>query len=241
MIKIISAIVLSICVIAGANAQKKEAIDNSASFTVALGSSEISTSLAYQHLWKLGKKQKWEIGAGVRFTNYFGSNQYYTTAPAKLTSGKKGPGVLFADDIPQNIDSVLFKKSQVNSLNLSINFVYNVSKKFDVGFNIDAVGFSFGGKQNGIYLGNNGIGATTAAKPSGFNLLLVSDNDKGALNSELYTSYHFNNKWGAKLGFQFLFTEYTTTTNIQTTPDGQKNNRFRNKSSGISIGITHTF
>ncbi len=220
------------------HAQKGKAVDKSASFSAAFGTSEFSTALAYQHLWKLGKKQKFGIGAGIRLTNYFGTNKYYTTAPAKLTSGKTGPGVFFAEDIPANIDSVLFKKSQANALNLSINFDYNIYKKISLGFNIDAIGFTFGGKQSGSYLGNNGSGVATTAKPTTFNLLLVSDNDLGSLNSEFYARYKFNEKWGAKAGFQFLFTEYTTITKVQTTPGGQKNDRFRNKSSAISFGVT---
>jgi hypothetical protein len=222
-------------------AQKNNKVDKSASFTIAFGSKQFSTALGYQHLWKIGKKQKLGIGGGLRLTNNFGNNLYYTTAPAKLTSGKTGPAVFFADDIVQNIDSVLFKKSQTNALNLSINFTYNIYKKITLGFNIDAIGFSFGGKQNGAYLGNGGIGAATSAKPTGFNVLLISDNDRGTLNSEFFAQYKLNDKWGAKLGFQYLFTEYTTDTKVQTTPDGQKNDRFRSKSSSISLGVTRSF
>ena len=222
-------------------AQKSSTIDKFASVTLALGGNQFTTAIAYQHLWKLGKKQKWEIGTGGRFTSIFGNNVYYKTAPAKLTSGKTGPGVLFADDILQNIDSVKFNKTQFNALNISVNFAYNINNKFTAGFNIDAIGFSFGGKQNGTYYPNSGITTATSAKPTSFNLLLVSDNDLGTLNSELYGAYKINNKWGAKLGFQFLFTEYTTATAIQTTPDGKKNDRFRNKMSGISIGTTYKF
>ncbi len=241
MLKKLFSISLFLVITLAINAQKNNAIDKSASFTVAFGSNQFSTALSYQHLWKIGKKQKWGVGGGLRLTNNFGNNLYYTTAPAKLTSGKTGPSVLFADNLPQNIDSVLLKKLQVNALNLSINFTYTIYKKITLGFNIDAIGFSFGGKQNGLYLGNGGTGAATTAKPTGFNILLVSDNDKGTVNSEFFAQYKFNNKWGAKLGFQFLFTEYTTDTKVQTTPDGQKNDRFRNKASGISIGVTHSF
>jgi hypothetical protein len=237
--KLISTVFVSV-ILMGVHAQKSN-VDKYAAFTVAFGSKQFSTALSYQHLWKLGKNQKLAIGGGVRLTNHFGNNLYYTTAPAKLTSGKTGPSVFFADDIPQNIDSVLFKKSQVNALNLSINFSYNVYKKITLGFNIDAIGFSFGGKQNGFYLGNNGIGAATTAKPTGFNALLISDNDRGTLNSEFYAQYKMNDKWGVKLGFQYLFTEYTTDTKVQTTPDGQKNDRFRSKGSGISLGVTYSF
>lgn len=233
-------VVTALFVFSQLSGQKKQT-DKSASFTTAFGSSNFSASVAYQHLWKLGKKHKFGIGAGARLTSYFGSNQYFTTAPAKLTSGKKGPGVFFADDIVANIDSVLFKKAQLNALNLSINFTYNVYKKITLGFNIDAAGFTFGGKQNGSYLANNGAGSATTAKPTSFNLLLISDNDLGSLNSEFYGQYQINNKWGVKAGFQFLFTEYTTATKVQTTPDGQKNDRFRFKSSALSIGVTHNF
>ena len=241
MIKKLVLFFVGICTLTSISAQKAVNVEKMASVTFAFGSAELSSSLNYQHLWLLGKKKKIGIGTGVRFTNYFGRNNYYTTAPAKLTSGKTGPGVLFATDIPGNIDSVLLKKSQVNALNLSINFIYKASKKISVGFNIDAIGFTFGSKQNGIYYANNGVGGATQAKPSGLNLLLVSDNDKGSLNSELYLQYQFNKKWGFKLGFQYLFTEYTTLTKVQTTPSGEKNDRFRYKSSSISIGLTYKF
>lgn len=239
--KKLSTIIVMLVLCSHIQAQKNQSVRKSASFTAAVGSNEFSTALSYQHLWKLGKNQKFGIGAGIRLTNYFGNNKYFTTAPAKLTSGKKGLSVFFSDDIPQNIDSVLFKNAQTNALNISLNFDYTISKKIVVGFNIDAIGFTFGAQQNGSYLGNNGVGNATVAKPTNFNLLLVSDNDLGSLNSEFYAQYQFNNKWGAKLGFQFLFTEYTTNTEVQTTPDGQKNDRFRNKSSGISFGVTRNF
>jgi hypothetical protein len=241
MLKKLTIIIALFAVTSKVNAQKNNSTDKSASFTVAFGSKQFSTALAYQHLWKVGKKQRAQIGLGARFTSNFGNNVFYRTAPAALTSGKTGPAAMFANDITQNIDSVSFKKTQVNALNLSINLAYTVYKKITLGFNIDAVGFSFGGKQNGIYYANNGVGNATTAKPSGFNVLLISDNDKGSLNSEFYTRYKFNNNWGVKLGFQFLFTEYTTATEVQTTPDGQKNDRFRNKASGISFGITRNF
>lgn len=223
-----------------ATAQQVKQSDQSVSFTAAFGSGSFSTAFGYQYLWRLGKSRKFGLGVGARLTNFFGSDLYYTTAPAKLTSGKTGPGVFFADDIPQNIDSVLFQKTQVNALNVSIHLEYPVSKRLDLGFTIDAIGFSFGKEQDGLYFGNNGIGGATSAKPTGFNALLISDNDRGTLNSEFYLKYEIRKNWGAKLGFQYLFTEYTTATAVQTTPDGQTNDRFRNKSGSISIGVTHT-
>lgn len=226
------------------NAQQKiaRAVDNFAELTAGIGSSQATGSIAYTYNWKVGKRKKFELGLGGRFTSYFGSNLYFRTAPAKLTSGKTDPTVLFSDDIEENIDSVLFPKAQVNSLNLSLNFGYNFSKKFSVGLTIDAIGFSFGKKQAGVYYGNNfATGVPVTAKPTGFNLLLISDNDKGSLNSELFARYKWNDSWGVKLGLQFFFAEYTTDTKVQTTPSGDMNDRFRKKMAGVGIGVTYNF
>ena len=212
-----------------------------ASFSTAFGSGQVTTTLQYQYLWKLGKKHKFGIGTGARLTNNFGNLTYYITAPAKLTSGKSGPAVFFADQIKPNLDSVFFKNSQVNALNITLNFNYDITPKIKVGFNIDAIGFSFGGSKQASYFPNSGLPTSVSAKPTAFNLLLVSDNDLGTLNSEFYGQYDINKHWGAKLGFQFLFTEYTTSTKVQTTPTGLKNDRFRNKAGQISIGASYKF
>jgi hypothetical protein len=222
-------------------AQTSTAKEQSASFTTAYGQNQFTTSLSYRYLWNFGKKKQWQMGTGVRLTNNFGRKNYYITAPAKLTSGKTGPSVFFAEQILPNIDSIYLNKSQVNALNITVNFGYKINDKFSVGFDIDAIGFSFGGKQSTTYFGNGGSVAGTNAKPTGFNILLVSDNDRGSLNSEFFGQYNINKKWSAKLGFQFLFTEYTTDTKVQTTPTGEKNDRFRNKSGEISLGATYKF
>ena len=119
---------------------------------------------------------------------------------------------------------------------------HRFSKKFSAGLSIDAIGFSFGKKQSGIYYGNNyATGVPVTAKPTGFNVLLISDNDKGSLNSELFARYKWNDSWGVKLGLQFFFAEYTTDTDVQTTPGGEKNDRFRKKMAGVGVGVTYNF
>ncbi|MFN5133777.1 MAG: hypothetical protein ACK5DG_00570 [Chitinophagaceae bacterium] len=201
-----------------------------------IGSSQGSVSASYIHNWHLGKKQKFSIGAGARFTSYLGSNQYFVTAPAKITSGSTGPGILFKENINANLDSLLMASPSMNALNLSINLGYKITSKLIVGFNIDAIGFSFGGEKQAKYVNGTTVTNTTA-KPTGFNALLISDNDLGTLNSELFATYSFNKKWSAKLGYQLLFTEYTTATNVQQVPE--PNDRFRNKVSALLIGIRY--
>lgn len=220
----------------GFSQSTKRASENYIDATFGVAKSQGALALSYVHSWKFGAKQKLGIGLGGRFTSYLGANQYYATAPAQLTSESTGPLIIFKDNITANIDTFLVKSPQVNSINLSINIDYQVSKKFTAGFNIDAIGFSFGGSRNGNYI--NGVsGKMTSASPTPFNILLVSDNDRGTLNSEFYAHYFLNKKWGIKLGAQFLFTEYTTQTQVQQFP--QANDRFRNKPLLLCVGVRY--
>lgn len=207
-------------------AQEESKTAHLASFSGAFGSNQGSISLDYINNWRLGKSKKIEIGGGIRFTSYFGSNRYHTSAPASLANENK------------NTDSLLINSPQVNSLNLVINLGYRISNKFNVGFNIDFIGFSFGGKQNSFYINGN-QGQSVDAKPTAFNILLVGNNDRGSLNSEFYLRYFITQKIAVKGAFQYLFTEYTTDNKVQTQPES--NDRFRNKASLASIGITKLF
>lgn len=200
---------------------------------IAVGNSEGTFSGAYLNNWKLGSKNKFLLGLGGRLTTYFGANQYYETAPAKITSGSTGPGVFFKETIIANMDTFLVKSPQVNALNAMINLGYQVSDKLSLGFNIDLLGFSLGGKQQGTYI-NGSLGQVESSKPTPFNVLLISDNDIGTLNSELYGRYVINEKWTLRAGAQFLFTEYTTDTSVQQFPE--PNDRFRNKSLMFMVG-----
>ena len=201
-----------------------------------IGSGQGSIAASFIHNWHLGKKQKFSIGAGARFTSYFGSNQYFITAPAKITSGSTGPGVIFQENIQANLDSLLVASPSMNALNLSINLGYRITPKLTAGFNIDAIGFTFGGEKAAKYVNGTTV-ANTTAKPTVFNALLISDNDLGTLNSELFATYAFTKKWSAKLGYQFLFTEYTTATKVQQLPE--PNDRFRNKVSAVVLGVRY--
>lgn len=203
--------------------------------TVGVGNSEGTLATSFNYDKGLGKKMKIVVGFGGRFTGYLGKNQYYETAPAELTSGSTGPAVLFKENIAANIDSFLVKTAQINSLNLMITLGYNVSEKLTIRFNIDAIGFSFGKSTSGNYI--NGVqGSMGSASPTSFNVLLISDNDKGSLNSEFFARYLFNEKWGIKGGIQFHFSEYTTDSEVQQVPES--NDRFRNKSLMFSAGVS---
>lgn len=203
---------------------------------LAIGNRQGTLSFSFNYDKGLGKNNKILAGFGARVTAYYGKNQYYVTAPAQLTSGSTGPWVIFKENIVANMDTLLVKESQVNSINLFITIGYNFSAKLMLRFNIDAVGFSFGKDVTGNYI-NGTQGSIESASPTPFNVLLISDNDKGSLNSALFARYLLNDKWGIKGGFQFLFTEYTTDDEVQQFPE--PNDRFRRKSLMIGAGVSY--
>jgi hypothetical protein len=209
--------------------------NNNFDLALATNGNQSLGALSWVHFYAVNKNKNFKIGYGIRFNSQVGKNLNYETAPSKLTSKQSGPQVLFSKIYTENIDTFYVSKAQSNFLNLSINLQYSIKEKFDIGFNIDAIGFSFGGKTTGKYVAyqatNNG--STQTAAPTPINLLLVSDNDLGALNSELYFRYWFNKKWAIKTGASFAFTEYTTENKLRL-----DNNRWRNKSLMGMIGIT---
>lgn len=208
-------------------------------FDVAAASvgSQSAVAGSWVHFHGVGSKQRFKIGYGVRFSSQFGKNLTYTTAPAIITSKQQGPQVLFSKIYNENIDTVYLPKAQNNMLNLSINLQYTIKNKVDIGFNIDAVGVTFGKGITGNYhsAASTYPNSNQAAKPTSFNALLVSDNDLGSLNSELYVRYWFNEHWAVRAGASFMFTEYTTNNKLRL-----DNNRFRNKSLMPLIGISYT-
>ena len=206
-------------------------------FDLALSTSgnQSSGALSWVKFHNVTKKHRFKIGYGIRFTSQVGKNLNYVTAPAIITSKQTGPQVLFSKIYYENVDTFFVSKAQHNLLNLSINLQYTIKQKFDIGFNIDAVGLSFGNTITGSYKSyqDNVNMQAQMAMPTSLNLLLVSDNDIGALNSELYFRYWFSPKWAVRAGATFLFTEYTTNNKLRL-----ENDRWRNKSLMGMIGIT---
>lgn len=202
---------------------------------VGVGSYRGSLSAAYLHSWHIGRRHRIGIGTGLRYTGFLGADQYYITAPAKLTSESRSPLIFFKENVEENIDSLLVNSPQTHSVNLLVNLYYEFSGKLVVGFNIDVIGVTFGKRVRGNYI-NGYQGGNVGAEPTAFNVLLISDNDRGSLNSEFYGKYFLTDHFGLKAGAQFLFTEYTTDTEVQQFPE--PNDRFRNKSLLFTAGIT---
>lgn len=209
-----------------------------ADLALAAGQS-VSPAFSYSRLH--GKRFK--FGAGIRLTSYFGGAADATTAPAKLTSGKASLAALFSENIPTQIDTFRLGSTQTNALNLNLQLQYSITDKLELGFNIDAIGVTFGGEQSGRFTarqsdaaGQANNGATVTAKPASFNLLLISDSDLGSLNSELYARYWLNDHWGVRAGLSFQFVEYKTSRKL-----AFDNDRFRSKILLPMLAVSYKF
>jgi hypothetical protein len=197
---------------------------------------------SYGYNWLLGKKQHWEIGIGARVTNSFGNNIEFTTAPAKLARTNTIPfAIVFAGQNTVNWDTLTVKKPFTSSINFTTNFGYNFNKKWGVGFNIDVIGVTLGSKSSAVLTTNGVLKNEATAKPQAFNVLLTGDLDYGSLNSEFYVKYAINNTWTIRGVYQFLFSEYKTTTIKQTAPDGTLVDRFRSKANNVGVGVSYRF
>lgn len=209
---------------------------------IGVGSGQTNVSTSYQHAWKFGARKRLLMGVGMRLSGFFASDKYFVTAPAKIVKGEGGPGALFKKPIEENMDSVHFSTANTYALNFMLNIRYSFTDRFSAGFNIDLVGVSFGKEQSGTYInGNdpNGIKTKpTAGAPTGFNLLLIGENDLGSLNSEFFVAYRINERWSVKAGVQHIFMEYTTTTKVQQFPES--NDRFRITPTTACAGIVYT-
>ena len=209
--------------------------------TGAIGASQGSVAASYVYNWKLGKNKKFEIGIGGRFTSYFGSKKdFLTSGPAKYTRSFTAPFLIFfAGQEEKNFDTLTLQRPLTNSMNATINLGYSITPKWYIGFNIDAIGFTFGRKSSAI-LTSNGITKTDPlSKPAGFNVLLTGDHDKGSLNSEFLLRYKLAPRWSIKAVYQFVFVEYQSQTIKQTFSDGKTNDLFRNKANNFGLGVSY--
>jgi hypothetical protein len=185
----------------------------------------------------LTKNRKLFFSCGIRVTGYYSLKRNYLTAPAKLTRGQTGPMAVLADVLPQNFDTVYFNASQTNGFNLFIGFQYRIWRKLDVGVDIDLIGMSIGAGHTGQYSSTKNTPGMYAngqrAYPTGFNVMLLGDNDIGCLNSEIFVRFWLNRKWGIKASFNYITTEFTTVNRLRL-----DNDRFRHRAFMAGLGVT---
>jgi hypothetical protein len=211
--------------------------------SVSAATGRFSGALSWSHVGRITKRiERLKVGYGVRFTSFVGANKYYVTAPSKYTSPVQSLGTIFSETIEANIDTVSTATAFSNSLNLAIYIQYAITKRIDIGFNIDAVGFSFGPEKQFNIISSSldpNQSPVVSGSPTRWNVLLTSDNDIGSLNSEFFARYALTNKIGIRAGYTFLFTEYKLDSKLSFDNGRIMNDRYRYKSSMAMIGVSY--
>ena len=212
------------------NQKQSNQVYSDINFSVGIYQNGLAGALAYSRLYPIAFKKCFYLGYGVRFTSYFGNNGNFVTAPASVSEGN-----FFKAQNKEKLDTLFISTAQINSLNAAIFLMYKFSNKFSIGFNIDAIGFSFGQDQESVFYSySENIPVTTSnASVTNFNLLLTGDYDIGSLNSEFYAHYDASKEIAIRVGVNFLFSEYTTDQSF-----AFDNDRFRQKSLGLMVGVT---
>jgi len=209
-------------VIQSTNAQEADNPSHNIELGLAVGSGQL-VGLGYWQEWGLGKNQAIKLGYGVRLSSYFGKDVDHISAPPD-----------FFNDVATQ-DTVFVSSPQMNNLALYIGAGYLIRDKVEVGFNIDAVGFTFGGDKDATYTGGGVVERPTTVNPGSVTALLLGPNDIGMVRSDFFAGYKINDTWKARAGFGYLFTEYRTPTELQA-----GNTRYRGVFSMIMASVTYT-
>lgn len=202
-----------------------------------------TVALSINRLYGLWQSRRFRIGYGLRLTSAFGRNTDYKTAPPELVKGEgKGSVIgLFTKDLDENIDTLRLPQTQGYSVNTSFNLEYVLSRRVELGFNIDVIGFTFGPTQNGTFIANSPVrsplsGTVQEARLTTFNVLLGDKSDRGSLNSEGYVRYRLNPRFSLRTGLSFQFNEYTTANKLTF-----GNDRFRSSNLRVLLAAAYHF
>ncbi len=207
------------------HAQELKNPNNSIELGVGFTSGGFIGGVGYFQDWGVLKNKALRLGYGVRFTGFSGSDGNHASAPPA-----------FWNDETMR-DSLFVGSPQMNNIALYIGASYLIADRFELGFNIDALGYTFGGDKEATHTATSGNGAETATtvNPGSITALLWGPNDIGMVRSDFFVGYKFNDNWKARVGFGPLFTEYRTETELQ-----EGNTRYRGTYGMISLGAVYS-
>jgi hypothetical protein len=180
-------------------------------------------SLSANRLYHILESRRLVLGYGARFNYYRANRDAYAAAPQRAQVNGTG-------------DSIFVDGSTFYSLNFALQIRYRIFPRFDIGASTDIAGFTFGPRVTAEYTGINdpGLSAPLLARPTPYNLFLTGNRDRGMLNGELFLVYHMRRNIDIRGGYAQFTTEYTTDV-----PLGNNNDRFRNRSGMVFIGISY--
>lgn len=217
--------------------------NNQIELSASTSGGKFASALSWSHMSAVTKRiPNLKIGYGIRFSTFIAANKFYVTAPAKYTSPVQNLGTIFSETIEANIDTITTTTTNTNSLNIAFHIEYAITKRITLGFNIDAVGFSFGPEKTFNIISSSfdpNQSPVQVGSPTRLNLLLTSDNDIGSLNSEFFARVWLSDKLALRGGMTFLFSEYRLANHLSFDNARIMNDRYRYKAPMAMIGITY--
>ncbi len=158
--------------------------------TVGAVSQRWAPSFSFNAFYGFGRNQRFHMGFGLRASAFLGgSGLAYTTADA----------VLIRDGKTQTLS---LDAARTFSVNAVLHFKYEIAPRWELGMNVDLIGLGVGGPQIGTYKGTS-----QQVRPSGFNLLLIGNSNKGQLNAELYAAFAIAPDWWVRAGYSQMTSE----------------------------------
>ncbi|WP_266367416.1 hypothetical protein [Tellurirhabdus rosea] len=211
----------------------------------AFDSKIISPSFTYFQMLHLDQRKIFQIGWTFKFQTFYGQNSVdYYTAPAKFTREKTGFAALSAPIIPANIDTLTMPKTSFTSGNFGLRVQVHLGV-VDLGASADILGIGVGKGRYGFYRASTGFNSADSlnlhrtnqyAQPQRINVRLLGDNDMGFLATEVYARLNFSRRLAAKIGYQWLTTEYRANNRLV-----EDNRRFRHRFAMPYVALTFPF
>ena len=163
-------------------------------------------SAAGWRLWGLDRGGRFQVGLGARASYYWAAENDFDR--------QNGPDASSANVLRVSQPRLL-------ALNLGFHLRARVAGPVRVGFNLDALGASFGPERLGVFgFDQPGLAFVATAKPVQANILQGGDPDRGSLNSELYLSVALPRGLSVRGAWSHLVTAYQV--------DDVRYRRFRN-------------
>lgn len=158
--------------------------------SVGAASQRWTPSLSFNAFYGFGRNQRFHMGFGLRASAFLGgSGLGYTTADAILIRDGK-------------VQTLSLDRARTFSVNAVLHFKYEVAPRWELGMNVDLIGFGLGGPQIGTYKSGS-----QQVRPAGFNLLLIGNSNKGQLNAELYAAFGITDECWVRAGYSQFISE----------------------------------
>lgn len=176
-------------------------------------------SMAFLRTHALGKQHRLLLSYGLRFSSFGGRDMEFYSAPPDFYL------------IPEKTDTLFMSNGGQNNVALFIGASYKVKNLLVFGFNIDAVGYTFGKTRTGQF-NPGGSNISDESSPNQITALLVGANDIGMIKAEFEVGVLLSSHLELRTGLSNMFLEYKTSKELQA-----GNDRFRAASSVGFLGV----